>query len=160
MEAERDYIQNTLRRMIQRTKWRIHPSWIMPEKQVRKYSLDRTKSNKLTMLRHHMIHRIWTEGGILRSLWVDIVSIEFISCSPLADQLKHFLLKVYFKSWDGTVNGVPPTGGGGAGGMLWSSTTCPSNYGSGFVKNVVIKNFVLDQVDTPVALHQTNGGHS
>lgn len=52
---------------------------------------------------------------------------------------------VYFKSWDGTVNGVPPTGGGGAG---------------GFVKNVVIKNFVLDQVDTPVALHQTNGGHS
>ncbi|PAV15089.1 pectin lyase [Pyrrhoderma noxium] len=52
---------------------------------------------------------------------------------------------VYFKSWTGTVNGVPPTGGGGAG---------------GFVKNVTVKNFVLNQVSTPISLYQTNGGHS
>jgi len=25
---------------------------------------------------------------------------------------------VYFKTWTGTVNGVPPTGGGGGGGAL------------------------------------------
>ncbi|EIN14755.1 hypothetical protein PUNSTDRAFT_154787 [Punctularia strigosozonata HHB-11173 SS5] len=52
---------------------------------------------------------------------------------------------VYLKSWDGTVNGVPPTGGGGA---------------TGHVKNVVVKHAKLDRVNKPVALYQTNGAHS
>jgi galacturan 1,4-alpha-galacturonidase len=52
---------------------------------------------------------------------------------------------VYLKTWDGSVNGVPPTGGGGAG---------------GHVKNVLVKGAVLDRVNKPVALYQTNGGHS
>ena len=52
---------------------------------------------------------------------------------------------VYLKSWDGTVNGSPPTGGGGGGGL---------------VKNVTVKNFLLGDVDLPIHLYQTNGGHS
>ncbi|KAJ8454046.1 hypothetical protein ONZ45_g19460 [Pleurotus djamor] len=52
---------------------------------------------------------------------------------------------VYFKSWTGAVNGVPPTGGGG---------------GSGLVKNISITNVQLDRVNAPIHLYQTNGGHS
>ncbi|KAM5545507.1 hypothetical protein V8D89_000545 [Ganoderma adspersum] len=52
---------------------------------------------------------------------------------------------VYFKTWTGTVNGVPPTGGGG---------------GGGFVSNVVTKNVSLDRVSRPIHVYQTNGGHS
>ncbi|KAJ6605093.1 hypothetical protein B0H10DRAFT_2195558 [Mycena sp. CBHHK59/15] len=52
---------------------------------------------------------------------------------------------VYFKSWTGSVNGVPPTGGGG---------------GTGRVHNVTARNVVLDRVNLPIHLYQTNGGHS
>ncbi|KAI5116611.1 hypothetical protein M0805_004830 [Coniferiporia weirii] len=52
---------------------------------------------------------------------------------------------VYFKSWTDTVNGVPPSGGGG---------------GKGYAKNIVIQRMSLDQVDSPVHLYQTNGGSS
>jgi len=52
---------------------------------------------------------------------------------------------IYFKTWTGTVNGVPPTGGGG---------------GTGYVNNVVTKNIRLDRVNTPLHVYQTNGGHS
>ncbi|KAF9463234.1 pectin lyase fold/virulence factor [Collybia nuda] len=52
---------------------------------------------------------------------------------------------VYFKSWTGTVNGVPPTGGGG---------------GTGNVNNVVVRNVKLDRVNAPLHLYQTNGGHT
>ncbi|EIW80129.1 hypothetical protein CONPUDRAFT_180594 [Coniophora puteana RWD-64-598 SS2] len=52
---------------------------------------------------------------------------------------------VYFKSWDGTVNGSPPDNGGG---------------GLGYVKNVVIRDAFLDNVTTPIALYQTNGAQS
>jgi len=52
---------------------------------------------------------------------------------------------VYYKSWDGTVRGTPPTGGGG---------------GGGHVRNVVLRNVFLDQVDLPTQLYQTNDGHS
>lgn len=52
---------------------------------------------------------------------------------------------VYFKTWTGTVNGEPPTGGGG---------------GGGYVANVVAKNISLDDVNVPVHVYQTNGGHS
>ncbi|PFH48926.1 glycoside hydrolase family 28 protein [Amanita thiersii Skay4041] len=52
---------------------------------------------------------------------------------------------VYFKSWDGTINGSPPTGGGD---------------GPGTVTDVVAKNVVLDRVSLPLHLFQTNGGHS
>jgi len=52
---------------------------------------------------------------------------------------------VYFKTWDGSVNGVPPTGGGGAGGL---------------VNGVSARNVQLDQVNNPVHLYQTNGGES
>ncbi|KAL0946285.1 hypothetical protein HGRIS_012535 [Hohenbuehelia grisea] len=52
---------------------------------------------------------------------------------------------VYFKSWTGTVNGSPPTGGGG---------------GPGFVNNITVKNVLLDRVNAPIHLYQTNGGHS
>ncbi|TDL27845.1 pectin lyase-like protein [Rickenella mellea] len=48
---------------------------------------------------------------------------------------------VYFKSWTGTSNGLPPTAGGG---------------GGGFVKNVTLRNVVLDRVDRPTRLYQTN----
>ncbi|KAG9226911.1 hypothetical protein CCMSSC00406_0003416 [Pleurotus cornucopiae] len=52
---------------------------------------------------------------------------------------------VYFKSWTGTVNGSPPTGGGG---------------GTGVVDNISISNVLLDRVNAPLHLYQTNGGHS
>ncbi|KAF7327397.1 hypothetical protein MKEN_00317500 [Mycena kentingensis (nom. inval.)] len=52
---------------------------------------------------------------------------------------------IYFKSWDGTVNGSPPTGGGGA---------------PGFAKNITLRNVVLDRVNRPTTISQTNGGHS
>jgi len=52
---------------------------------------------------------------------------------------------VYFKTWTGTVNGVPPTGGGG---------------GGGFVKNVTSRRVSLDRVDRPVHVYQTNNGES
>ncbi|KAF8909620.1 pectin lyase fold/virulence factor [Gymnopilus junonius] len=58
-------------------------------------------------------------------------------------------LRVYFKSWDGSVNGAPPTGGGGAGGDH-----------TGLVDNVVARNVQLDRVTNVVHLYQTNGGHS
>ncbi|KAJ7030864.1 pectin lyase-like protein [Mycena alexandri] len=52
---------------------------------------------------------------------------------------------VYFKSWDGSINGVPPTGGGA---------------GPGFAQNITLKNVVLDRVNRPTTISQTNGGHS
>ncbi|ESK92247.1 glycoside hydrolase family 28 protein [Moniliophthora roreri MCA 2997] len=52
---------------------------------------------------------------------------------------------VYFKSWTGSVNGAPPTGGGG---------------GGGFVRNLTARDVVLDRVNNPLHLYQTNGGHS
>ncbi|CAL1709758.1 unnamed protein product [Somion occarium] len=52
---------------------------------------------------------------------------------------------VYFKTWTGTVNGAPPTGGGG---------------GVGYVSNVESRNFHFDPVNAPIHLYQTNGGHS
>ncbi|KAF9451094.1 glycoside hydrolase family 28 protein [Macrolepiota fuliginosa MF-IS2] len=52
---------------------------------------------------------------------------------------------VYFKTWDGSINGVPPTGGGGA---------------SGMVRNVTTRNVRLDRVNLPLHIYQTNGGHS
>jgi galacturan 1,4-alpha-galacturonidase len=52
---------------------------------------------------------------------------------------------VYLKTWTGTANGVPPTGGGG---------------GTGHVTNVVARNVRLDRVDAPLHLYQTNGAHS
>ena len=73
-----------------------------------------------------------------------------------------WVCQVYLKTWTGTVrprlycrcirdlfflevNGVPPSGGGGA---------------RGYVTNVIAKNVQLDRVNTPVHLYQTNGGHS
>ncbi|KAJ7186253.1 pectin lyase fold/virulence factor [Mycena pura] len=52
---------------------------------------------------------------------------------------------VYFKSWDGSVNGAPPTG--------------RRRRGSGFVKNVTLRNVVLDRVDLPTTIEQTKDGH-
>ncbi|KAJ7236867.1 pectin lyase fold/virulence factor [Mycena haematopus] len=52
---------------------------------------------------------------------------------------------VYFKSWDNTINGAPPTGGGG---------------GRGFTKNVTTRNVVLDRVNRPTTISQTNGAKS
>lgn len=52
---------------------------------------------------------------------------------------------VYFKSWDGSINGVPPTGGGA---------------GPGFTRNVTTRNVLLDRVNRPTTVSQTNGGHS
>ncbi|KAJ7184201.1 pectin lyase-like protein, partial [Mycena filopes] len=42
---------------------------------------------------------------------------------------------VYFKSWTGSVSGVPPTGGGG---------------GTGFVKNITARNILLSGVNLPI----------
>ncbi|KAJ7677603.1 pectin lyase-like protein [Mycena rosella] len=52
---------------------------------------------------------------------------------------------VYFKSWDGSINGAPPTGGGA---------------GPGFTKNVTTRNVFLDRVNRPMTVEQTNGGQS
>ncbi|KAF9488510.1 pectin lyase-like protein [Pleurotus eryngii] len=52
---------------------------------------------------------------------------------------------VYFKSWTGTVNGSPPTGGGG---------------GTGVVDNITISDVLLDCVNAPLHLYQTYNGHS
>ncbi|KAJ7443886.1 pectin lyase fold/virulence factor [Mycena galericulata] len=49
---------------------------------------------------------------------------------------------VYFKSWDGSVNGAPPTGGGG---------------GPGFAKNITTRNVLLNDVSRPTTVTQTNG---
>ena len=80
---------------------------------------------------------------------------------------------VYFKTWTGTVNGVPPTGGGGGGGALtlvirdsFESQVDPWSPGArsgiwaGFVSNVVTRNVSLDRVSRPIHVYQTNGGHS
>ncbi|KAJ6624703.1 pectin lyase fold/virulence factor [Mycena sp. CBHHK59/15] len=53
--------------------------------------------------------------------------------------------QVYFKSWDGSINGVPPTGGGGS---------------TGFARNITARNVLLDRVNTPTSISQTNGGKS
>jgi len=52
---------------------------------------------------------------------------------------------VYFKTWDGSVNGVPPTGGGGGGGS---------------VRNVTARNVSVDRVSLPIAIEQTNDAKS
>ncbi|KAJ6597518.1 pectin lyase fold/virulence factor [Mycena vulgaris] len=52
---------------------------------------------------------------------------------------------VYFKSWDGTINGAPPTGGGA---------------GPGLTRNITTRNVVLDRVNRPMTVEQTNGGKS
>ncbi|PPQ79080.1 hypothetical protein CVT25_002305 [Psilocybe cyanescens] len=52
---------------------------------------------------------------------------------------------VYFKTWDGTVNGAPPTGGGGAGGL---------------VQNVSARRVNVDRVTTPMHIYQTNNAKS
>ncbi|KAJ7481917.1 pectin lyase fold/virulence factor, partial [Mycena latifolia] len=51
--------------------------------------------------------------------------------------------QVYFKSWDGSINGRPPTGGGAGPGQ-----------------NITTRNVVLDRVNQPITITQTNGGHS
>jgi hypothetical protein len=48
---------------------------------------------------------------------------------------------IYFKSWDGSVNGAPPTGGGGA---------------NGTVSNFTARNVVVEGADVPLHLFQTN----
>ncbi|KAL5524602.1 hypothetical protein ACEPAF_9742 [Sanghuangporus sanghuang] len=63
---------------------------------------------------------------------------------------------VYFKSWSGTVNGEPPTGGGGGGAISETGLMHPL----GFVNNVLARRAMIDDVDAPVALYQTNGAHS
>lgn len=52
---------------------------------------------------------------------------------------------VYLKSWDGSINGSPPTGGGG---------------GKGILKNVTLDSVVVDGVNHPVYIYQSNGGES
>ncbi|KIY63463.1 glycoside hydrolase family 28 protein [Cylindrobasidium torrendii FP15055 ss-10] len=52
---------------------------------------------------------------------------------------------IYFKSWTDTVNGEPPTGGGGGGGL---------------VTDIEMRNVVVEGVNTPIHLYQTNEGHS
>jgi galacturan 1,4-alpha-galacturonidase len=49
------------------------------------------------------------------------------------------------KSWTASIHGTPPTGGGG---------------GNGTVTNVTLSSVVLDEVDIPVHIYQTNGGSS
>jgi galacturan 1,4-alpha-galacturonidase len=49
------------------------------------------------------------------------------------------------KSWDASIHGTPPTGGGG---------------GNGTLKNVTISSVVLDQVETAVLVTQTNDAES
>ncbi|KXN89717.1 Putative galacturan 1,4-alpha-galacturonidase A [Leucoagaricus sp. SymC.cos] len=52
---------------------------------------------------------------------------------------------VYLKTWDGSINGAPPTGGGA---------------GPGMVRNITVRNVRLDRVNLPLHIYQTNGGHS
>ncbi|EJD40355.1 pectin lyase-like protein [Auricularia subglabra TFB-10046 SS5] len=52
---------------------------------------------------------------------------------------------VYLKTWGGSVNGAPPTGGGA---------------GGGHVRNLTARRVSLDRIDLPVHLYQTNGAHS
>lgn len=52
---------------------------------------------------------------------------------------------VYLKTWGGSVNGAPPTGGGAGGGR---------------VRNLTARRVSLDRIDLPVHLYQTNGAHS
>ncbi|EJC98108.1 pectin lyase-like protein [Fomitiporia mediterranea MF3/22] len=77
---------------------------------------------------------------------VDNVLLEDINVLRIDESIQPLMRwGVYFKSWTGSVIGVPPTGGGGSG---------------GFVKNVVAKNVHLSSVDTAVAAYQTYGGNS
>jgi len=77
---------------------------------------------------------------------VDQVLIEDLELIRLPTSVQPNMANaVYFKSWDGSVNGSPPTGGGGAGGL---------------VTNVLARNVNSDRVSLPLHLYQTNGGHS
>ncbi|KAI0750513.1 pectin lyase fold/virulence factor [Fomes fomentarius] len=77
---------------------------------------------------------------------VDNLTLEDIQFIRLDSQVQPNMNNgVYFKTWTGTVNGEPPMGGGG---------------GGGYVANVVAKNISLDDVNVPVHVYQTNGGHS
>ncbi|KAF4607876.1 hypothetical protein EYR40_000212 [Pleurotus pulmonarius] len=69
---------------------------------------------------------------------------------------------VYFKSWTGTINGSPPTGGGGGTGASYEVIEASVEVTSyqGVVDNITITNVVLDRVNAPLHLYQTNGGHS
>ncbi len=71
-------------------------------------------------------------------------------------------MQVYFKSWTGTINGSPPTGGGGGTGAshkVIEASVKVTSY-QGVVDNITITDVVLDRVNAPLHLYQTNGGHS
>ncbi|KAH9474648.1 Putative galacturan 1,4-alpha-galacturonidase A [Psilocybe cubensis] len=74
------------------------------------------------------------------------VDMEDIRMFRLDPKIQPIMVNgVYFKSWDGSVNGSPPTGGGGAGGL---------------VNNLTVRNMYIDGVDTPVHILQNNLGMS
>ncbi|EIW77480.1 hypothetical protein CONPUDRAFT_180601 [Coniophora puteana RWD-64-598 SS2] len=74
--------------------------------------------------------------------YVENVTMENLHVLRINPEIEpNMMYGVYLKSWSGTVNGTPPDYGGG---------------GTGSVKNVVIRNALLDNVTTPVALYQTS----
>lgn len=69
---------------------------------------------------------------------------------------------VYFKSWTDTPHGSPPTGGGGGGGESMNAFLFLVHElkvkRPGYVRNIVLKNFTLDNVSIPTQIYQSNGG--
>ena len=52
--------------------------------------------------------------GVICALNTTRSRVQMIRLNP--EVQPNMVSGVYFKSWTGTVNGVPPTGGGGGGG--------------------------------------------
>ncbi|KAF9563844.1 pectin lyase-like protein [Agrocybe pediades] len=79
---------------------------------------------------------------------VDMENIKMVRLDPKVQP--NMDNGVYFKAWPGTVNGLPPTGGGG---------------GAGTVRNLTAKNVQVDRVMNPVRIQifqsiDPNGGGS
>ncbi|KAF9451095.1 glycoside hydrolase family 28 protein [Macrolepiota fuliginosa MF-IS2] len=70
-----------------------------------------------------------------------VENVKVLRLSP--EQQPNMEHGIYFKTWDGAVNGMPPTGGGG---------------GPGLVKGAVFRNVQIDSVETAVQIVQNFGG--
>ena len=76
--------------------------------------------------------------------------------------MSDYSMKVYFKSWTGSIEGVPPVNGGGGGGESCALNghdvrSLNLSQTTGYVRNVLARRVSLSDVDTPVALHQDYG---
>jgi galacturan 1,4-alpha-galacturonidase len=95
---------------------------------------------------HYLLQLSYRQYGPSQPDFVTDVILENIEMIRINSTLQPNMKNgIYFKTWTGSINGSPPTGGGGAGGK---------------VSNVTTRNIKLFEVDLPLHIYQTNGGHS